>query len=398
MNITDSPVFCPRPWSTIDMNQHGDIKVCPRNLYPIGNSSAANMDDIINGQVLKSMKESIVAGQWSDNCEYCRRLEDANETSERQHQLSQCSTELKSKINEDINIFRLTEAMINWGNLCNLSCNYCNGDFSTTWQLAQNKTFTLISVPDESIDWIIKNSEFLHSIMVMGGEPLLQKKLPMLLSSLTTQTQIAIPTNLSVPLETNPMFNAIIKNKDISPVRWYISFDGLGEKFEYVRHGAEWDLFKDNINILKKHNQQIIAHPVYGLYSAFDLEEYFDFCVTNDLSVFYGKMQYWPIESDIRYAPGTIIDLAIENIDRVIEKYKNKINLDELIDYRNMKTHIMQNSSYSNLSDQVKASKILEFIQHIENTLPKKKSFAELWPEVHNILLIESKGEVNGKY
>jgi len=384
MNITDSPTFCPRPWTTLDLRQDSKVRVCPHNLEPIGNTNNETMDSIVNNStILKSMKETIANGQWATNCSHCRELENIGKNSERQEQIRNCSMELKSEINKDINTFMLTETMIAWSNLCNLSCNYCDGWSSTTWQLTLNKSFNLISVSDDAKDWVINNSNNLKSVMLYGGEPLLQKKLPELLSALKSKSNIAIITNLSAPLETNPVFNAIITNKDINPVKWFISFDNVGERFEYVRHGSNWDLFKNNIDILKKYNQIIIAHSVYGLYSALTLEEYFDFCVGNDLNVFYGKMQYFPIEQDIRYAPQSIIELAVQNIDKILIKYKDKLNLNELIDYRNT---LLEDTSYRELSNKDKATKILASNQNIENILPKKKTFAELWPNVQQLL------------
>ena len=383
MNITDSPTFCPRPWATLDLRQDSQVRVCPHNPVAIGDTNNDTMDAIINSSVLSSMRETIASGQWPNNCNYCKELENSGHNSERQSQVKNCLPKLKEEINKNINTFILTETMIAWSNLCNLSCNYCNGWSSTAWQLAMTKSFELISVSDDAKDWVIKHSEKLKSVMIYGGEPLLQKKLPELLSALKGQSHIAIVTNLSVPLETNPVFNAIIKNKDIEPVHWYISFDNIGEKFEYVRHGATWNLFKNNINILKKYNQTITAHSIYGLYSALTLEEYFDFCTENDLNVFYGKMQVFPPEQDIRYATRSIIKLAIQNIDKILSKYGGKIKLDELIDYKN---NILQDVSYSKLSDKDKAEKILAHNQHIETILPKQKSFAKLWPEVQVLL------------
>jgi hypothetical protein len=62
------------------------------------------------------------------------------------------------------------------------------------------------------------------------------------------------------------------------------------------------------------------------------------------------------------------------------------MDVSELREYRNMKSHVMHDFSYHDASEQERARKILAFNQDIENKLPKTKTFAQLWPEVQQLL------------
>jgi len=252
----------------------------------------------------------------------------------------------------------------------------------------------LARTQNSNLDFLLSNRKNLKHLMIGGGEPLLQKGIYQLLSNLLHDRKIFvfITTNLSIDLEKNLVFDSIINNPSIETI-WMISFDGLGDKFEYVRHGAVWEQFKRNIYTLKKYNQKIVAHPAYSLYSAFDLVKYYDFCDSMDLDVFWCDL-FDPIELDIRHAPESIRQLAIENIDAVLEKFKDRKNLslDTLIEYRKMAqigiptNKKMPANTILTLTDYQRSVNILAFNSRIEQLMSKSKSFEQLWPDVFNKL------------
>ena len=405
MKLTDSPTFCPSPWSSLRLGTGGGVGVCPYS-EDVGSTFNTPMDDIIYGKTLTAVRETISQGEWHPNCFYCRESESKGGRSQRLMNLDSMSEDLKNSIDANPTQFSLKDCSINWSNLCNLACNYCTPKISTGWQTALGNTVKVSSMGDNSMSWLIENSDNLTFILIGGGEPLLHKNVNDLLLQLKRNTvHLYITTNLSVELETNPMFNTIKDNPNLRVV-WSISFDGIGDKFDYVRHGAKWDQFTKNINTLKKYNQQIEAHPAYGIYCAFDLIEYVDFCVENELNIFWCDV-FNPMELDIRYAPKILRDLAIQNIDAVLEKYDDKnlaikLSLQTLYKYREMAktgSYFFEPATFPNKhnsqidQNKQRAINILEFNKKIENQLPKKKSFADLWPNIHNILLQLSKND-----
>jgi hypothetical protein len=108
-----------------------------------------------------------------------------------------------------------------------------------------------------------------------------------------------------------------------------------------------------------------------------DLVEYYDFCIAEELGIYWCELNH-PVELDIRRHSQTLRDLAVEEINRVIDKYgdKRSLAIDVLKTYRNT----LQDNSYLQNQENFKPSKTLEWHLEIENTLKKTNKFVDLWP------------------
>jgi len=161
-------------------------------------------------------------------------------------------------------------------------------------------------------------------------------------------------------------------------VSWMISFDNANaEKFEYVRHGASWTQFTNNIQIMKQHGQKVQAHPAYSVYCATDLMEYYDFCAEQQLDIFWCELNH-PMELDIRRQSTRLRQLAVLEIDRTVAKYQSQpqLSTDVLQRYRATLT----DNSY--LTNQDFVPDILDWHNNIETTLKKTIKFVDLWPNI----------------
>jgi hypothetical protein len=154
----------------------------------------------------------------------------------------------------------------------------------------------------------------------LGGEPLLQKQNEKLISNINCD--ITILTNLSVVLNDNKIYNNLIEKDN---VKWNVSFETIGDKFEYVRRGADWNVFKSNLyELFNRTGRKIGAQPVYCLYSALNLSEYYDFineCGFFD-NVFWQVLNH-PKNLDIFNYPKNVKLLAIQEIDKCVDKHRN---------------------------------------------------------------------------
>lgn len=379
--ITNSPTFCAAPWTSIRIGTNDCVGFCTvgRDFRFPNKSIEENLEAGFDAVVT-----CIANGEWHSSCEYCKNAETKGGRSIRLQYNKNTSNKIIKQIAADPSVKMLTDASINLSNLCNLTCNYCTPEISSAWARVVGESSDIRRMDNTRADYLLKNSQNLNNLIVGGGEPLLQKEINSLLGSITHKMFVCVATNLSVNLETNPMFNTIINNKNLD-VEWMISFDNTGDKFEYVRHGASWDLFCRNIELLKKHQQRITAHPVYCLYNALELKEYAEFCASNDLPIFFCDL-FEPKELDVRYAPSSLRQLAIDSIDSVIN-HSNIINAHDLLEYKKMAVTGDHFTSGRDDSDSTRAASILQFNNKIENTLPKQKKFSELWPEIHNELV-----------
>jgi len=379
--ITESPTFCPAPWTSLNIDQAGETSPCFHCVEMIGNNKKMTIQEIIHGPKVTSMKEAMARGEWHSGCSWCKRLEETTGTSGRT--VRTVSKETMDRIDNDIDFFKLEHLVINWSNLCNLACVYCNNETSTAWQ-SINK-IPINHVKNEHQDLINLAKTQGHNIQGLslgGGEPLLQKGLADFLDCLDpANVRVMVTTNLSIDITTNPVYQ---KLKNWPKVDWMISFDNANkEKFEYVRHGASWDRFVSNIHQMKLDNQRVIAHPAYSIYCAWDLMEYYDFCSAENLEIFWCELNH-PDELDVRRHSLPVRQRAIEAVDQVVAKYKDnyKLNTDALERYR----LTLENPNYID-NKYFKPQNIFTWTLEIENKLNKTQKFQDLWPELARMVL-----------
>jgi hypothetical protein len=177
-------------------------------------------------------------------------------------------------------------------------------------------------------------------------------------------------------ITTNPIYQ---KLKDWPRVDWMISFDNANkEKFEYVRHNAVWDQFVKNIRQMKADGERVLAHPAYSIYCAWDLMEYYDFCVAEDLDIFWCELNH-PEALDIRRHSAQVRQRAIEEINKVVAKYNDRpgLSTDALERYR----LTLENPSYID-NTHFTPHQTFIWTADIENKLKKTQKFQDLWPEL----------------
>lgn len=374
MKLTESPTFCPAPWTMLNIDQTGNTSPCFSSSKMLGNIKDNTIQEILTGPVRKELYENMAAGKWSEGCGWCKRLEET--TGESARTQMGASTETLESIDADPeNFFTLNHFVINWSNLCNLACTYCNPETSTAWQSIKKIPINHVKNEHQDIIELVKTQGHnIQGLSLGGGEPLLQKGLVDFLDYLESdKVSVLVTTNLSVDITTNPVYQ---KLKSWKNVNWMISFDNANkEKFEYVRHGASWEMFKKNIAQMQADNQKVEAHPAYSVYAALDIMEYYDFCAENKLSLFWCELNH-PEHLDIRRAPIALRKLAIAEIDRVVEKYKEQRSLSTDTLERYKKT-LEDNSYLRRISS---PTNLLYWHRKIEEELNKTNSFRDLWP------------------
>jgi organic radical activating enzyme len=376
MSITQSPTFCPAPWTSLNIDQTGRVSCCMFGEQAIGNIKQQSIQEVIAGPQLLDIKQTMAQGQWHSNCVQCRCNEDVTGASARtQRMLDQPS---RDQIDQDINWFDPQHLVINWSNLCNLTCTYCNSDTSTAWQAIKGIPINYVrNEHQDLVDLARQHGSSVQGLVLGGGEPLLQKGLVEFLQCLDgSRVRALVTTNLSVDLEINPVYQEL---KNWKTVEWQISFDNTErDKFEYVRDRASWDQFERNIDIMKADGQFIKAHPAYSIYCAFDLLEYYDYCVAKDIDLFWCELTH-PWDLDIRRYAMPLRQRAIDEIDRVLSKYGHREDL-AIPTLKRYRMTLLDNSYIFN--QDTYTPNAVEFHQRIERELNKTNTFTQLWPEL----------------
>lgn len=371
-------IFCNKPFNAIFLGPDGGIRPCCSLAGGnLGNLNNQSIEEILHGDLAKSIRQSFLNNEWHPACSLCKKLEDIGPgLSEKV--FIESDYEKISKVGADY--FKLNSVDLRWTNLCNLACNYCMPYFSSRW--AQINKVKINSLEKSNVSnlltYIKNNLDGIYAIMMLGGEPLLQKENNELLDILATadnDISITMLTNLSNPIENNTIAQKLLNRN--GKVDWCISIETVGDRFEYVRDGASWEVLNNNIAILNKNRPNVTCinlYPIYCLYSAFNLEEYFEWALSINADSIRWQMLFQPEALSVLNLDKDLKLEAIANIDSIVEKYSDKFDMQSLLQIKN---EIISFNEPKKIS-------IHEWNNNLEkNKLPNKKfTFAELWTEL----------------
>jgi organic radical activating enzyme len=267
---SNSKVFCTAPWAGLTVREDGHVKTCCVGGTSLGNLNEIKIQEILNSQSLKDIQQNMLSGEPDQtNCRACIE-------SEKQSGLA--------TLKEHYNLFypvivqdqlKLKCLDIRWNNACNLGCMYCNDTFSSVWQdrLKIKRSSVVKPYQDDLLQWILSRSPEIDEVMLVGGEPMLMKQNYELLNSLSDQCKISIITNLNYNLPELPCTPRLL-SRPKSNIKWNVSLENTGKKFEYVRNMGKWSQIEDNFQYLNQHwPESVSINFVYSMFSAFDIVE-----------------------------------------------------------------------------------------------------------------------------
>jgi organic radical activating enzyme len=269
--MTNKYTTCPAIDMALFLNTDGGIKVCCAGEGELGNIKDQTITDIFNSPKVIEIKKSLDNHEFPTHCNRCVEHENTAPGSSQLHHFN------NSKY-PDLGYRKLQSVDLRWSNHCNLSCKYCGPEASSVWAKIREEDDILLSnrgYTDTVLEEIVKNVDTIGNVMLLGGEPLLQKENEALLNTISESTRVSVLTNASVDLEKNKIYNLLKKRS--KNVEIYVSVDNIEERFEYVRYGAKWDLFVKNLHTLKKDFGHIRFNPVYSIWSATRLQELMEF-------------------------------------------------------------------------------------------------------------------------
>lgn len=260
---------------------------------------------LFNTTVLKAARKEMLEGKRPSECDYCWRIEDKNNTSDRHFKSSEpwAVQEYDKIINSTGDeFFKPTYLEVSFGNACNLKCMYCGPEFSSKWveelksqgpviikdnnnkeQWAQGwQDLEKISIPNREHNpyieafwkWFPEIYSGLKHFRITGGEPLLNKNtlksLDYVIQNPKEDLELSINTNLSVPEKTwNDFLNKIIdleKTAKFKKITIYTSIESWGERAEYARSELDFNLLKSRFEeLLEKTSVRCVIMSTYHL-------------------------------------------------------------------------------------------------------------------------------------
>jgi len=284
--------FCYSPWTNIDISPTGEIAPCckfQKNYYKQQfDIKIHSLDDYFCSELINNIKQEFQNNIWPIGCERCQIEESNGIKSKRQLDYIRWRDHY---VAYDFSDSKVITASIAFGNTCNLKCITCSPHSSSRWQ---KEYFDLYGkdIPhfkfykENFVENFIKQAPDIVHLDIPGGEPFLsgvdeQKSL------LSYYVASGRAKNITLHYTTNAQ---VFPDSDwwelwghFQEVDIQLSIDGVGARYEYIRHPASWDSLTENVNkyqqITQKNISLSVSHTV-SAYNIFYLDEFFSWCYT----------------------------------------------------------------------------------------------------------------------
>jgi MoaA/NifB/PqqE/SkfB family radical SAM enzyme len=373
-----SNFYCAAPWRGLHINPRGDIKTCcAGDPNMLGNLNDQTIEQVLHGPVMQEIRQTLRSGHMHEKyCYNCIQAERYGRSERDWH--NGVNPEFDCQIADDLEHVP-TLIDVRWNITCNLSCNYCGDKCSSKWADLKRIPFRSGTRPyyEQVCDYLEQHRANIKQVALVGGEPLLLKENERLLDVIPDDCLVTLITNLSVDLSTSKIFQKLSTR---TRVGWSCSFDNIGARFEYVRHGGHWDLLCQNVKLIKSvPGHEIGIHAVYNLYNATKLSEFVDWVRQQGLTIQWQSL-YGPACLDPLRLGSAVKELAVKELDIVLARS------DLPASERNFLLSAKQN--YLQAHDPVPILELHNHIQEIENLYhpDQKGQFARLWPELQHLL------------
>jgi len=388
--------YCAAPWRSLHLNFEGQVKTCcAGNPNMLGTHSSGTIESILQSPKLKEIKQSIQKGVLHEEyCEGCIRREDITGESERQWHNN--VSEDFDVANADIDEHKPALIDVRWNNTCNLACTYCSSYFSTKWASIVGESFnqTINTQEQQVINYIEKHRDSVKEVAMVGGEPLMMKENDRLLDILPDDVLITVISNMTVDFDKFPVPRKLLERDRVG---WSMSFDNVGERFEYVRWGSTWKQMNKNVTAV---SQKIVEsnhtggiHAVYNIYNCTKICDLFEYARERNLTI------TWQIiygdELDPSQHNQQVRNLALDEIQKFKTQYpfaKSNISFFEGIEKQltvgNTGTATAHGKKPMSPDNITRSKEFLEFTEKLENQWhpDQKGKFAKLWPEIAEAL------------
>jgi organic radical activating enzyme len=227
-----------------------------------------------NTDIKIKAREDMLQGKWPGHgCEYCKNIENAGGTSDRQFQNQIPNAHPPElDLNNSLTEVSPTTVEVFFSNTCNLACVYCKASLSSTIQ-AENKKFNGAIMPEldhqyqdnqyknlipKFWNWITDHGQSLQRLHILGGEPFLQKEVSELIDFYKTNPNANLEFNLvtnlsfadSIFLPYVKKLTDLVQTNSVKRIDIQCSIDCWGPSQSYIRHGINLDLFEKNITKL----------------------------------------------------------------------------------------------------------------------------------------------------
>lgn len=302
MNNLPSKTFCSLPWTHLNVQPNGDIYPCCMSPYnqPIGNTSKDTLEEIWNGDKMKTIRKQMLNGERPEACKRCFLLEDNGVVSPRTHHTEFFEDKIEefvSKTNPEtgeFSDFKLRYWDFRWSNKCNFKCRMCGVYSSSKWyedaiaihglRPENNGVFNFnLNSREDIFKYVDKFIYDVEEIYFAGGEPLVMDENYLILEKLIeagrTDVFLRYNTNFShLKYKKWDLFDMWMKfqRDPKGKVTLFASLDAAGELAEVARSGTNWARVEDNLRKCIQAGIHVVFAPTVSLINMYHINELID--------------------------------------------------------------------------------------------------------------------------
>lgn len=407
VKVKDEGSFCVMPWVHFHVTQNGNVAPCCQAPWDkaasLGNINEASIPEIWNGEPMRKLRKTMLAGKIDSRCQRCFDKEKDNWLS-----LRKISNE---KYRDNLNVESITDRAgnvshqpiyldIRFSNVCNFKCRICGPWASSQWHQDaisvgmkdSSDPAISTSIIDQKMFWLDIDSIIpeLQQIYFAGGEPLVMKEHYVLLDKLIEKgkTDIELSYNTNFSKLQFKDYDIVEYWRQFKRVNIAASIDAMEDRGEYLRKNMVWSEILENRKVIKDHlsSVEFMISPTVYIMNVIHLIDFHKTAVEQKLinvEDFIPTMLVEPAAYNIQVLPSNlksqISSLYSEHVDWIqsMEAHNQEKKRHCIEQFRNIPT-------YMNSKDQSKL--IPEFIQRTKELDElRNESFTEVFPELKAI-------------
>jgi radical SAM protein with 4Fe4S-binding SPASM domain len=343
--MKNNNTYCVNPYLNLSVQPNGTIKPCCMSTVKYVTDSKkttlnhASILEFWNSEKRKQMIADLNNGIQIPECSSCWKEEIAGKESKR---IRDNKSYQDKELSEDMLPVVVDLSM---GNLCNIKCRICSPWHSTPWLMEQAKINSPKNPKEytNQLHWISFKESFDYSnkffwddienlllnaerLDFAGGEPFYIDKH---WNIVRLCVENGYSKNQHIHYNTN---GTIFPEKYIDLLDQFkiidiqVSSDGVGEKFEYMRHPAKWDIVENTIDQLctvrdNSNSEWIIGACLsVSAFNIFDIFETFEhYASKNDVRIYINIVHD---HHGVRVLPIALREIIIKKLESTQSKFK----------------------------------------------------------------------------
>lgn len=347
--MTLPKTICMLPWVSIETSPMGTTRPCCMAHDEITDENGkkydlneTNIEVVYHSRYMQNLREQFRAGEKPATCRRCWEEEAAGRDSKRIHSQVRLKELYKQVDWENNDPDQLWFVDLKLGNICNLKCRICGSWSSSKWaeeELAympdlKNKKEHIAYTWLKQGAWPRKTTTFWDNMKALlpnikyfeftGGEPwMIQEHWDLLQyavdSGYSKDIDIHYNTNATQWPRTKD-FDAYALFQQFGRVDIAFSIDNVGDRFEYERYGANWDIANkiiDEIHLYKNNSIPNITTQLcftINIQNVYYLDELLAWAETKQFGSIYFNMMHSPDHMSIQKMTPAAQELVLNKL------------------------------------------------------------------------------------